>query len=108
MEHETLWDARSLDERLSGQVAESAAAQAAVVTQVAALAETTTTFDEKIVIFVRSLRGDFRATKDELLVLMDEKVQLAVEDGRASNAEIVARQNVERGMIDERLSSLSR
>jgi hypothetical protein len=75
---------------------------------VAALAETTTTFDEKIVTFVRSLRGDFRATKEELMVLMDEKVQLAVEDGRASNSEIVARQNVERGVIEERLSALSR
>ncbi len=42
------------------------------------------------------------------MVLMDEKVQLAVEDGRASNSEIVARQNVERGVIEERLSALSR
>ena len=70
---------RSLEERVNGQAAQSLTAQAEVTSQVATLAESTTTFDEKIAAFMRNIRGDFRCTREELVGVMEERVQLALD-----------------------------
>ncbi len=76
-------DVRTLEERLSGEAVQNTSAQAAVTAQVAALAESTTTFDEKIAAFSRTIRGDFRSTREELEMMVEERLQLVLEDTRA-------------------------
>ncbi len=99
---------RALDERLSGQAARTAANQETVAVKVAALDESAANFDEKIVSFMRKIRGDFRSTKEELEAIIEDKIQLVVEDGRSQCGELVARQAAENRRIDDRIDSLER
>ena len=99
---------RSLEERVNGQAAQSLTAQAEVTSQVATLAESTTSFDEKIAAFMRNIRGDFRCTREELVGVMEERVQLALEVSRAWWREVVEKQHGENSNIWEQISDLAR
>ena len=99
---------RSLDDRLSGEMSQCAALQTDLTNKVAAIAETTGNFDDKIATFVRTVRADFRVTKEELVSIIDEKIELTVEDGRARCREIVDRQDLENRKIADRITSLAR
>jgi hypothetical protein len=76
--------------------------------QVTSLAQSTTTFDEKIGGFVRTLRGDFRSAREELAGLLEERVELVLEDARAMCRELGERQDTHNRKINEEMSELNR
>ena len=55
------------------------------------LQHVTNTFDDKVGGFSKSLRMEFRETKDDMVKKIDEHVQLAIQDSRARNDDLVER-----------------
>ena len=55
------------------------------------LQHVTNTFDDKVGNFSKSLRMEFRETKDDMVKKIDEHVQLAIQDSRARNEDLVER-----------------
>ena len=52
------------------------------------LQHVTNTFDDKVGNFSKSLRMEFRETKDDMVKKIDEHVQLAIQDSRARNEDL--------------------
>ena len=52
------------------------------------LQHVTNTFDDKVANFSKSLRMEFRETKDDMVKKIDEHVQLAIQDSRARNEDL--------------------